>query len=91
MIVLSSLTVWVTRQALDTGNWVGVSGQLLGDDRVRRVAAADLVDALFANTDVQARLEEAVPPRLDPLAAPAAGIPRRTSDEATFELLGRPA
>ena len=88
MIVLSSLAVWVTRQALDTGNWVDVSGQLFGGDRVRQVAAADLVDALFANTDVPPRLEEALPPRLDPLAAPAAGILSRTADEAAFELLG---
>ena len=91
VLLLSSLTVWVKRQALDTNNWVDVSGQLLENDEVRQVVAADLVDALFANTDVQARLKEALPPRLDPLAAPAAGILRRTADQAAFELLGRPA
>ena len=90
VLVLSSLTVWVKRQALDTNNWVNVSGQLLENDEVRQVVAADLVDALFANTDVQARLKEALPPRLDPLAAPAAGILRRTARPGRVRAPGAP-
>jgi hypothetical protein len=91
VIVLSSLTVWVKRQALDADNWVDVSGQLLEDEDVRRVVAADLVDALFTNTDVEARLQQALPPRLGPLAAPAAGFLRQTADAAALQMLERPA
>ena len=72
VLVASSLTVWVKRQALDTDNWVEVSTQLLQDDEVRQVVSVELVDSLFANTDVEARIEGALPPRLEPFAAPAA-------------------
>lgn len=91
VLVVSSLTVWVRRQALDTDNWVDVSGRLLQDEEVRRVVAADLVDSLFTNTDVQARLEESLPPRLDPFVAPAAGLLREAARTAAEDLLGRPA
>ena len=90
VLVVSSLTVWVKRQALDTDNWVDVSGQLLENEEVRQVVAADMVDAIFANSDIEARLQETLPPRLDPLAAPAAGLLRQAADDAANELLQRP-
>lgn len=90
VLVASSLTVWVKRQALNTDNWVDVSGQLLENDEVRQVVAADMVDAIFANSDIEARLQETLPPRLDPLAAPAAGLLRQAADDAANELLQRP-
>lgn len=91
VIALSSLTVWVKRQALDTDNWVDVSGQLLENEDVRQVVASDLTDALFTNTDVQAQIEAALPPRFDRLAAPAAGLLRQAAYTSALELLSRPA
>lgn len=91
VIVLSSLTVWVKRQALDTDNWVDVSGQLLENEQVRQVVASDLTDALFTNTDVQAQLQRALPPRFDALAVPATGLLRQAAYTSALELLSRPA
>lgn len=91
VLIASSLTVWVKRQALDTNNWTEASTRLLQDPEVRQVVAADMVDALFSNTDVQARLQQALPPRLDPLAAPATGLLREAATNAANDLLERPA
>ncbi len=91
VLLASSLTIWVKRQALDTNNWVDTSSQLLQDPQVRQVVAADMVDALFSSSDVEARLQQALPPRLDPLAAPATGLLRESAVRAANELLQRPA
>ena len=91
VIVLSSLTVWVKRQALDTDNWVNVSGQLLENEEVRRVVASDLTEALFTNTDVEAQLQRALPPRFEGYAGPATGLLRQAAYTSALELLGRPA
>ena len=91
VLLASSLTVWVKRQALDTNNWVDVSSQLLQDPEVRQTVAADMVDGLFASSDVQLRLQQALPPRLDPLAAPATGLLRQAALNAANDLLQRPA
>jgi hypothetical protein len=89
--MLASVTVWVRREALDTNNWTTVSSRLLENKDVRQVIAADMVDALFTNTDVEAGLRATLPPRLDPLAAPATGLLREVAFNAADELLQRPA
>jgi hypothetical protein len=91
VLIASSLTIWVRRQALNTDNWVNTSTRMLQDEQVRSVIAADMVDALFANTDVATRLQQVLPPRLDPLAAPAAGLLRQAATTAANDLLQRPA
>jgi hypothetical protein len=70
---LAVFSIWVNRQALNTDNWVDTSGELLRDDEIRAQLSDYLADELFANVDVQAKLEETFPPRLAPLAGPAAG------------------
>jgi hypothetical protein len=66
-------STWVNRQALNTDNWVDTSGKLLQDEEVKAQLSNYLAEQLFTNVDVQARLEETFPPRLAPLAGPAAG------------------
>jgi hypothetical protein len=70
---LAIFSIWVNRQALDTDNWVDTSGKLLRNDEIRTQLSDYLADELFANVDVQAELERTLPPRLAPLAGPAAG------------------
>lgn len=65
--------IWVNRQALNTDNWVTTSDKLLQDEEVRAQLSNYLADQLFANVDVQGELEKTFPPRLAPLAGPAAG------------------
>jgi hypothetical protein len=66
-------SIWVNRQALNTDNWVDTSGKLLRNEEIRAQLSDYLADQLFANVDVQAELEKTFPPRLAPLAGPAAG------------------
>ena len=66
-------SIWVNRQALNTDNWVNTSDKLLQNEEVKTQLSNYLADELFANVDVQAELEKTFPPRLAPLAGPAAG------------------
>jgi Short C-terminal domain len=66
-------SIWVNRQALNTDNWVSTSDKLLQNEEVKTQLSNYLADELFANVDVQAELEKTFPPRLAPLAGPAAG------------------
>lgn len=90
LVIVSSLTIWVQRQALDTDNWVDLSTELLENDDVRHAVSVRLVDSLYERTDVQGRLSERLPPPLDALAAPAAGLIRQAAVDAADNLLERP-
>ncbi len=91
LLLASSLSVWVKRQALETDNWVEASTQLLQNDEVREAVAVELVDALFSATDVEAQLQEALPSELEALAGPAAGLVYSAALTAAEELLQLPA
>jgi hypothetical protein len=90
LVLVCSLTIWVQRQALDTDNWVDLSTELLENDEVRHSVSVRLVDSLYENTDVQGRLSERLPPALDPLAAPAAGLIREAAVDAADNILEQP-
>jgi hypothetical protein len=87
---LAIFAVWANRQLLDTDNWTDTSTQLLEDDEIRSQLSIFLVDELYANVDVQAELQQAAPPALQPLAGPAAGALRNLAVRGTDELLARP-
>jgi hypothetical protein len=70
---LAVFSIWINRQALNTDNWVDTSGKLLRNDEIRTQLSNYLADELFAGVDVKAELEKTFPPRLAPLAGPAAG------------------
>ena len=63
---------WANRQLLDTKNWTEGSSELLEDEAIQGRIAVFLADQLYANRDVQGQLEQALPPRAQPLAGPAA-------------------
>ena len=90
ILLVGSLTVWVQRQALETDAWVATSTELLEDDEIREALSVYIVDQLYENGDVQARLEQRLPPELDPIAAPLAGALRAPAERAANEILQRP-
>jgi hypothetical protein len=89
--LVSALTVWAKRQALETDKWVATSTRLLEDDEIRGALSLYLVDQLYTNVDVAAELEARLRPELKPLAAPLAGGLRELSVRAADNLLSRPA
>jgi hypothetical protein len=90
LVLVASLTVWTERQVLDTDNWVETSSELLADDEIRALVAAELVDALFAPQDVEQAIARRLPPPLEGLASPAAGLVRQAALPAADTLLQRP-
>jgi hypothetical protein len=85
------LAVWANRQILNTDNWTNTSTRLLENRPIRDQLAGYLVDQLYANVDVAAEFRGALPPRLQPLAGPAAGGLREFADRAARRMLSRPA
>jgi hypothetical protein len=90
LLLVSSLTIWVKRQALDTDNWTNASGQMLADDEIRGQLSIYLVDTLFTNTNATARIEEALPQERAALAPVIAGALRNFAVQAADRLLATP-
>lgn len=97
LIVVASLlltgtaaSAWVKRQALDTGNWVKASDELLANSTVQDALATYLVDQLYANVDVQAALAERLPDQFKGLSGPLAAGLRQPATVAVERLLATP-
>ena len=73
LLVLSILSTYVKREALDSGQFRQTSQQLIADPAIQEAVAAQMTDAL-ANVDFTGSLEEKLPPNLQPLASPIAGL-----------------
>jgi hypothetical protein len=85
------LGLWAERQVLDTDEWVDTSGDLLEDEQIRNALGVYLVDRLYDSASVQDSLEEALPPELDRLAAPAAAGLKQLAQRNAPRLLGTAA
>jgi hypothetical protein len=90
LAVLSIFAVWANRQLLNADNWADTSSALLANDDIRSQIASFSVDAVYSNTDVQNEIASALPPRLEPLAGPAAGALRELAERRANRTLERP-
>jgi hypothetical protein len=90
LAILSIVSVWANRQLLNADNWADTSTALLENQAIRTQVSGYLVDEVYANVDVSAELANALPPRLQPLAGPAAGGLRNAAENVTDRALGRP-
>src|SRR3954467_5668252 len=87
---LAILAIWVNRQALNTDNWSRTSSQLLQQPVVRDQLAARLTEELYTSVDVEGALRDALPPRAEILAAPAAYALRTQVEKTARKALARP-
>jgi hypothetical protein len=90
LTVVSILSTYVKREALDQGQFKQTSRALIEDPAIQEQLSAVMVDALFSNVDVKAELENNLPANLQPLAGPLAGISQGFADTAAQKLLARP-
>jgi hypothetical protein len=90
LAVLSIFAVWANRQLLDADNWADTSSSMLNDSAIRTQVSGYLVDEVYANVDVNGEVARALPPRLKPLAGPAASGLRDAAQRTTDRALGRP-
>jgi hypothetical protein len=87
---LAVFAIWANRQLLETDTWTDTSTKLLEDEEIRTQVSYFMVDTLYANVDVQAELQQALPPRLQPLAGPAAAGLRELTLRLADQALQRP-
>ncbi|HET6870644.1 MAG TPA: hypothetical protein VFH80_32335 [Solirubrobacteraceae bacterium] len=90
LLIIGIFAVWANRLLFSPDNWSKTSTELLQHPAVRSSTANYLVDQLYANVDVAGAIESALPPRLDPLAAPVAGALRNGAVQAVELALTRP-
>ena len=90
LTVVSILSTYVKREALDQDQFKQTSRALIESPAIQEQVSAVMVDALFSNVDVKAELEGRLPENLQPLAAPLAGISQGFADTAAQKLLARP-
>jgi hypothetical protein len=90
LLLVSSLTIWVKRQALNTDNWTNTSGQMLANDEIRQQLSVYLVDTLFTSSDASTRIEEALPSNAAALGPVIAGALRNFAVQAANRLLATP-
>ena len=90
LLVVSLLSNWVKREALDKDQFRSTSEELVAHPVIQDQLAQTMVEQLYANVDVSQQLEEKLPPNLQALAGPIAGLSRELIDRAATELLQRP-
>jgi hypothetical protein len=90
LAVLALLAGYVRYQALDTDTVEQTAGELIADPEIREQIAATMVDQLYANVDVEAALEQRLPPDQKALAGPIAAAVRAGADRLAQGLLDRP-
>lgn len=90
LAVLALLAGYVRYQALDTDTVEQTAGELIADPEIRDQIAATMVDQLYANVDVEAALEQRLPPDQKALAGPIAAAVRAGADRLAQGLLDRP-
>jgi hypothetical protein len=88
--LLATIAVWVERQVLDTDTWTETSTELLEQEVIRDTVAAFLVDQLYANVDVGAELERALPDDAKGLSGPIAGGLRQLAEREAGNALAQP-
>ena len=87
LAVVTTMTTWVRTQALDTDQWVEVSGELLNESEVQEALALYLADQLFTTVDVADALESRLPEDLAGLAGPLAGALRGPATDGIEQII----
>jgi hypothetical protein len=87
--VVTILSTYVKREALDEGQFKQTSQQMIASPAIQEQVAAQLTDAL-ATVDFSAELESRLPSNLQGLAAPIAGLAQGFAGTAAQNLLTRP-
>jgi hypothetical protein len=91
LLTALGFALWAKRQALDTENWVDTSSSLLEDDEIRTAVGLFIIDRLYQSEEVEARIAEVLPPRLVPLAKPAAAGLKQVAQRNAGRILGTDA
>jgi len=89
-LVISLLSNFVKREALDKDNFHSTAEELIADDAIREQIALAMVDTLYANVDVSGQLKDQLPKNLQSLSGPIAGVARDAAERGARQVLARP-
>ena len=87
LAIVTTLTTWTRSQALDTDQWVEVSGDLLNEPEVQQALSLYLTDELYSAVDVTGELESLLPDNLSGLAGPLAGALRGPTTDGIEKII----
>ena len=88
--VLALIAGYVRYQALDTPTVRDTAEEMIANPQIRDQVAATLVDELYSNVDVEARLQARLPEGQKALSGVIAGALRGLADNLAVKLLERP-
>ncbi len=83
----ATLNGWVSRQALDTDEWVSTTDEMLADDDIREALSIYITTELFDNVDVAGELETVLPGQTAQLAGPLAATLESNAPRLVDQLL----
>src|SRR4029079_7343295 len=89
-LVISLLSNFVKREALDEDNFRTTAEELIADDAIRNQIASAMVETLYANVDVSGQLKDQLPSNLQSLSGPIAGVARDAAERGARQVLARP-
>jgi hypothetical protein len=90
LVLVSIAANYVERQALDSDEFEATARELIDDAVIQQRLATSLTDELFAQVDVQAELEQALPADQKALAGVIAGAMRPLAERLAAKILDRP-
>src|SRR4051812_38549702 len=88
--VLAIFSIWANRPLLNTDNWFSTWDRLITNEKVDERLANYLAEEVFTGERLEAKLEEALPPKLAPLASVVAGGLHGLAPQVAQRLLEAP-
>ena len=90
VLLVSMIANWVQTEVLDTNQFANNTEQILRNQDVQEQLSIVAVDQLYANVDVQAQIEQRLPPPAQPLAAPVTAATRQLATNVAETALASP-
>jgi hypothetical protein len=90
VLVVSMIANWVQTQVLNSGEFSNSTDKILQNKDVQQQLSIFAVDQLYANVDVQAQIEQRLPPPAQPLAAPVTAATRQLATNVAETALASP-
>ncbi len=90
VLVVSMIANWVQTEVLDSDQFSNNTEEILQNQDVQEQLSIFAVDQLYANVDVQAQIEQKLPPAAQPLAAPVTAATRQLATNVAETALASP-
>ena len=90
VLLVSMIANWVQTEVLDSDQFADSTEEILENQDVQEQLSIFAVDQLYANVDVQAQIEERLPPPAKPLAGPVTAATRQLATNVAETALASP-